>query len=151
MPELVLEKFTMGNPDQIFIQLEIAIPEPPVRQAAVKVDPDIGPSDRFDRAMAVPFPWLIEQRVAGAQTLPALLGLQLTFPARDERQAKFTQHPPLLPFEAIVRWMAGAGIGLVRPDRFPAGMRDVKRLLKEPVIQRQGMSAGIEVSHFELI
>jgi hypothetical protein len=47
--------------------------------------------------------------------------------------------------------MARTGISLIGRDLFPAGVRDVKRLLKQSVVQRQRVGARIGMSHFKLI
>ena len=99
--------------------------------------------------MPMPFAGQIEQGVTGAEELAALLGLEFPASAGDQRETKFPEHASFIPFETVIRGMAGAWIRLMRINFFPTGVRHVERLLKQLVIQGQGVGAGLGMSHIE--
>ena len=120
-------------------------------QAAVEIDPDARPADGLGGAMPMPLAGSAKEGGAGAQILASLFGLQFTLATGDERKAEFAEHAAFLPFERVIGRMSGTRVGLVRTDAFPAGMGDVKGLLKEPVVQGQGMGGAFWLSHFDIL
>jgi hypothetical protein len=149
LEKLTLEKTPVIELDQVFIELKRTVEHPLVGKTAIEIDPYGHPAAGGCRTMTVPLPGHVEKCLARLHLLGSLRGLQFALATQHKNEAKFTKHASVGPIKSIVRGMARTRVGLSRQDAFPAGMRDIKWLLKQAVAQRESMGVAGRVSHFE--
>src|SRR5215469_15668723 len=101
-----------------------------MRQFAIEVHPHIKPSNRRHRPMPMPFARPVEARLACSDTLPPASSLDFPAPARNKPKTEFSQHPPFLPLELVIRRMSRARIRLMWADVFPTRVSHVERLVE---------------------
>ena len=140
------EQGAVFNDRQISPPHKCRVAQPTQGVIAVEVNPQEAPSGIGGRAMAVPFPRTEQKNVPGLEGLTMVEGFDFAAAGNYHRQAKFRQSASLLPLEIKKRPVA-LGIRLAGADALPADVCQVKRIMKQRLVNRQRMAEWAGEAH----
>jgi len=146
MLELRAEQIAIFDARQILPQVECLIAQPAQWFIAIEVNPHQRPAAFVRGAVTMPFPRLDQERVAGRDSLTMFPRFKFAIPSHNQCKAEFRQRPAFLPLKIKIRRVV-LRIWFTGPHAFPAGMREVKRLMKQGFIDGQRVTKRFREAH----